>query len=226
MSNYLPVPTDAQLHYKPEDHSWLTEELSGNFFAQASYIVNPDDISISLSAANINVDLDQTNASIQTVNANLSGVGEALIGIDIDLNTNLSIVNSNLSTVNTNLSGVGEALIGIDIDLNTNLSIVNSNLSTVNTNLSGVGEALIGIDIDLNTNLSIVNSNLSSVNTNLGNLLNYNSFVIPPFDNIAITNDGDGNPIQYDYSKNSTVVATLSCTYDGSGYLTNIQQIL
>jgi len=162
MSNYLPVPTDAQLHYKPEDHSWLTEELSGNFFAQASYIVNPDDISISLSAANINVDLDQTNAGIQTVNANLSGVGEALIGIDIDLNTNLSIVNSNLS----------------------------------------------------------------SVNTNLGNLLNYNSFVIPPFDNIAITNDGDGNPIQYDYSKNSTVVATLSCTYDGSGYLTNIQQIL
>ena len=194
MSNYLPVPTDAQLHYKPEDHSWLTEELSGNFFAQASYIVNPDDISISLSAANINVDLDQTNAGIQTVNANLSGVGEALIGIDIDLNTNLSIVNSNLSSVNANLSGVGEALIGIDIDLN--------------------------------TNLSIVNSNLSSVNTNLGNLLNYNSFVIPPFDNIAITNDGDGNPLQYDYSKNSTIVATLSCTYDGSGYLTNIQQIL
>jgi len=173
MSNYLPVPTDAQLHYKPEDHSWLTEELSGNFFAQASYIVNPDDISISLSAANINVDLDQTNAGIQTVNANLSGV-----------------------------------------------------VQTVNTNLSGVVEALTGIDIDLNTNLSIVNSNLSSVNTNLGNLLNYNSFVIPPFDNIAITNDGDGNPIQYDYSKNSTVVATLSCTYDGSGYLTNIQQIL
>jgi hypothetical protein len=194
MSNYLPVPTDAQLHYKPEDHSWLTEELSGNFFAQASYIVNPDDISISLSAANINVDLDQTNAGIQTVNANLSGVGEALIGIDIDLNTNLSIVNSNLSSVNANLSGVGEALIGIDFDLN--------------------------------TNLSIVNSNLSSVNTNLGNLLNYNSFVIPPFDNIAITNDGDGNPLQYDYSKNSTIVATLSCTYDGSGYLTNIQQIL
>jgi hypothetical protein len=56
--------------------------------------------------------------------------------------------------------------------------------------------------------------------------LNYNSFVIPPFDNIAITNDGSGNPLQYDYSKNGTIVATLSCTYDGSGYLTNIQQIL
>jgi hypothetical protein len=189
MSNYLPVPTDAQLHYKPEDHSWLTEELSGNFFAQASYIVNPDDISISLSAANINVDLDQTNASIQTVNANLSGVGEALIGIDIDLNTNLSIVNSNLSSVNANLSGVGEALIGIDIDLN--------------------------------TNLSIVNSNLSSVNTNLGNLLNYNSFVIPPFDEIALTNTTAGNPASAVYLKNSSTVATLVFTYDGDDFMTN-----
>lgn len=157
MSNYLPVPTDAQLHYKPEDHSWLTEELSGNFFAQASYIVNPDDISISLSAANINVDLDQTNASIQTVNANLSGVGEALIGIDIDLNTNLSIVNSNLS----------------------------------------------------------------SVNTNLGNLLNYNSFVIPPFDEIALSNTTAGNPASAVYLKDSVTVATLVFTYDGDDFMTN-----
>jgi hypothetical protein len=49
---------------------------------------------------------------------------------------------------------------------------------------------------------------------------------IPEFNNIAITNDGNGNPLQYDYSKNGTIVATLSCTYDGNNYLTNIQQIL
>ena len=49
---------------------------------------------------------------------------------------------------------------------------------------------------------------------------------IPPFNNIAVTNDGNGNPIQYDYSLNGTIVATLSCTYDGSNYLTNIQQVL
>jgi hypothetical protein len=49
---------------------------------------------------------------------------------------------------------------------------------------------------------------------------------IPPYNNIAITNDGNGNPIQYDYSLNGTIVATLSCTYDGNDYLTNIQQIL
>lgn len=53
-----------------------------------------------------------------------------------------------------------------------------------------------------------------------------NTWKIPPYDNIAITNDGNGNPIQYNYSKNSTIVATLSCTYDGNGYLTNIQQTL
>ena len=53
-----------------------------------------------------------------------------------------------------------------------------------------------------------------------------NTWRIPPYDNIAITNDGSGNPLKYNYSKNSTIVASLSCTYDGSGYLTNIQQIL
>lgn len=52
------------------------------------------------------------------------------------------------------------------------------------------------------------------------------SWQIPPYDNIAITNDGSGNPLQYDYSNSGTIVATLSCTYDGSNYLTNIQQIL
>jgi hypothetical protein len=53
-----------------------------------------------------------------------------------------------------------------------------------------------------------------------------NTWQIPLHNNIAITNDGNGNPIQYDYSLNGTVVATLSCTFDNDDRLTNIQQIL
>jgi hypothetical protein len=53
-----------------------------------------------------------------------------------------------------------------------------------------------------------------------------NQFQIPLHNNIAITNDENGNPIQYNYSLNGTIVATLSCTFDGNDYLTNIQQIL
>ena len=53
-----------------------------------------------------------------------------------------------------------------------------------------------------------------------------NTWKIPPYDNIAITNDGNGNPTKYDYSLSGTLVATLSCTYDGNNYLTNIQQTL
>ena len=53
-----------------------------------------------------------------------------------------------------------------------------------------------------------------------------NTWKIPPHNNIAVTNDGNGNPLQYDYSLNGTLVATLSCTYDGNNYLTNIQQTL
>jgi hypothetical protein len=57
-------------------------------------------------------------------------------------------------------------------------------------------------------------------------VLPVNTWSIPLHNNIAITNDANGNPIQYDYSLNGTLVATLSCTYDGNDYLTNIQQIL
>lgn len=51
-------------------------------------------------------------------------------------------------------------------------------------------------------------------------------FNIPAFNNISITNDLSGNPTQYNYSLNGTAVATLSCTYNGSGYLINIRQTL
>lgn len=53
-----------------------------------------------------------------------------------------------------------------------------------------------------------------------------NTWQIPPYNNVTITNDANGNPIQYVYSLSGTTVATLSCTYDGNNYLTNIQQIL
>jgi hypothetical protein len=48
-----------------------------------------------------------------------------------------------------------------------------------------------------------------------------NQFAIPPFDNIAISNDTAGNPLSAVYSKNSSAVATLVFDYDGSEFLTN-----
>jgi hypothetical protein len=51
-------------------------------------------------------------------------------------------------------------------------------------------------------------------------------FNIPAYDNVAITNDGSGNPTLFSYTLNGTAVATLSCTYNGSNYLTNVRQVL
>jgi hypothetical protein len=40
MSNLSPLPSNAQLHYKPADHSWVNANSAGDFFAQAVYPVN------------------------------------------------------------------------------------------------------------------------------------------------------------------------------------------
>jgi hypothetical protein len=128
--SYSPVPSNAQLRYKPADHSWVSETSAGDFFAQATYLVNPEAISVSLSANNINVNLDETNEGIQTLN------------------------------------------------------------------------------------------------TSVENLLNYNNFVIPPFDTIGLINDANGNPTTVNYIKNTVIVATLTLTYDGNGYLTNVTNLV
>ena len=40
MSNLSPVPANAQLHYAPKDHSWVTVDDTVPFFAQAVFPVN------------------------------------------------------------------------------------------------------------------------------------------------------------------------------------------
>ena len=49
-----------------------------------------------------------------------------------------------------------------------------------------------------------------------------NQFAIPPYDEIQLTNDGSGNPTVAAYLKESVLVATLTFTYDGNSYLTNV----
>jgi hypothetical protein len=48
-----------------------------------------------------------------------------------------------------------------------------------------------------------------------------NQFAIPPYDEIAITNTVAGNPLSAVYLKQSSTVATLVFTYDGSDFMTN-----
>ena len=49
-----------------------------------------------------------------------------------------------------------------------------------------------------------------------------NQFAIPPYDEISLTNNTDGNPTVALYKKQNVVVATMNFTYDGNGYLTNV----
>jgi hypothetical protein len=91
-----------------ETFSWIPVEGAGRpLFAQASYIANPEDIKLSLSANNINVSLDQlelntdelesltrtVNASVTATNANLQTFNRQLTAQVLTLTQNTSTVN-------------------------------------------------------------------------------------------------------------------------------------
>ena len=71
------VPTPgAPPTYNPsmaDTFSWVPVEGAGRpLFARATYLANASDISVSLSAGNVNVDMTSTNAKIDTTNRLLS----------------------------------------------------------------------------------------------------------------------------------------------------------
>lgn len=71
------VPTPgAPPTYNPsmaDTFSWVPVEGAGRpLFARATYLANASDISVSLSAGNVNVDMSSTNSRINTTNSFLS----------------------------------------------------------------------------------------------------------------------------------------------------------
>ena len=65
-----------------ETFSWIPVEGAGRpLFAQATYLANPEDIKVSLSADNINVDLGQIELNTNEIESKLNNIDLSLIHI-------------------------------------------------------------------------------------------------------------------------------------------------
>ena len=95
-------------------------------YAILTHISNPEDISISLSAANININLQDLEDIARTINQNVSSTNTRLSGID----TTLSTINRNVSSTNTELKTVVQQTSAVQNLLTT----VVSNLTSINDN--------------------------------------------------------------------------------------------
>jgi ABC-type transporter Mla subunit MlaD len=159
-----------------ETFSWVPVEGAGRpLFAQATYLANPEDIKVSLSANNINVSLDQLELNTDEI--------ENLIR---DSNTRLTTLTSQVLTINQNVSATNTRLTNIDTDLDT----TNSRLQTLINQTDGIEGSVDGIEGLIgttNTNTSNIDSNISTSNTRLQTLINQTSAVQPKLDTIIAT---------------------------------------
>lgn len=82
-----------------ETFSWIPVEGAGRpLFAQATYLANPEDIKVSLSAESLNVNLGDVENLVTTISQNVSAINDSVLDIE-------NLVFSNLPPVNGVING-------------------------------------------------------------------------------------------------------------------------
>lgn len=96
-----------------ETFSWIPVEGAGRpLFAQATYIANPEDISVSLSAENLNVNLGDVENLVRTISQNVSATNPSLTSVDTKLTTISQNILDIENLVNNNLPSTRDFIVG------------------------------------------------------------------------------------------------------------------
>jgi hypothetical protein len=163
-----------------ETFSWVPVEGAGRpLYAQATYLANPEDIKVSLSADNINVSLDELELNTDQIEGLITDSNarlNALTAVDYatsakqDLtNTLLDALTAKETTISLDVSAINlntdEVEIKLD-EVNTNLNAINDNTNAVEGLISGV---LANTDT-LETQIDTSNARLLAIanNTSVG----------------------------------------------------------
>lgn len=169
-----------------ETFSWIPVEGAGRpLFARATYLANPEDISISLSAGDINVNLEDVENGVNAANNLLN----ALTSVDYATEAKQTVITSLLNVLTANTDGIESS-----IDLtNTRLGI------------------LTAVDYATAQKQDLSNTLLETITA--ANI-NVPGFKIPPYDEIDLNYVGSTNNIEtVAYKNSSTTVMTLSFVY-------------
>lgn len=111
-------------------------------YAVIAYLANPDDIKVSLSAENINVNLADVENILNVISPDVATIKTQTDAVESTLTTisnNIGTTNTNVGTINTNVADI-EALA---TTTNSNVGTINTNVGTINTNVSDIEALLI-----------------------------------------------------------------------------------
>ena len=144
-------------------------------YAVISYLANPEDIKVSLSAENINVNLADVETILNVISPDVTTIKNNTDAVETTLTTisdNIGTINTAVGTINTNVADI-EALA---TTTNNNVVTINTAVGTINTNVA-----------DIETLLTRTNTLVNSVSALLGNQLGVNGVVFCQPSNGTIT---------------------------------------
>ena len=154
MTPLLTATPSSPPTYNPsmaDTFSWIPVEGAGRpLFARATYLANPEDISITLSAGNINVNLDEIELNTDNLEEYIQETNVVLSAIQFDLNAEFDETQILLDALTALQTEKQDELITLLNKLTSQTDEIDSNTDNVETLLT-----------ESNYNLSALNSNIT-----------------------------------------------------------------
>jgi ABC-type transporter Mla subunit MlaD len=148
-------------------------------YAVLSYIANPDDIKVSLSAENINVNLADVETILNVISPDVTTIKNNTDAVE----STLTIISNNIGTTNTNVGTINTNVADIETLLIRSNSLVNSvsaQVSTMDARVFNIHGHVSTIDTRtsaITALLTSTNTLVNSVSALLGNQLGINGVV-------------------------------------------------
>jgi hypothetical protein len=151
-SRFPPVSV-IKWDYRDSGYSLSSVDIFSKY-AVVTYLANPDDIKISLSAENINVNLQDVENILNVISPDVTTIKNNTDAVESTLTTisnNIGTTNTNVGTINTNVA-----------DIETLLTRTNALVNSVSANVADVGT--------INTTVGTINTAVGTINTNIADI--------------------------------------------------------
>ena len=118
----------------------------------------------------VQTEADQTQVKLDTINANISAQGEAIVNAINSLKTTLG---TKLDAINTAIAGVDASVDEVTAavnDVNTDTESIDAKMDTANTNINAVKTSVDSVKTSVdtaNTNINAVKTSVDTANTKL-----------------------------------------------------------
>jgi hypothetical protein len=200
-----------------ETFSWIPVEGAGRpLFAQATYLANPEDIKVSLSADNINVDLGQIELNTDNIEELITDSNtrlDVLTAVDYATSAKQDLTNTLLDALTAK-----ETTISLDVSaINLNTDEIEGKLNTANNNLESIKSDTVQIN---NSYMPLMVADLDEIriNTEFGTTSNTPLFVNPG----ALVDTVDSVSIDKSIGQTATTALTSKVYVSGSRKVYNL----